>query len=101
MSGDEQHEAQLRAEAVAWRDRVSLDMTSAAGIAAMNQCQASVDTVAALADLVAGYTATGEATLIEMPRGSSARAAAAFLITRGFIARIGDNLRPIRDGELI
>jgi hypothetical protein len=30
MSGYGQREAQLRAEAVAWRDRVSHDMTSAA-----------------------------------------------------------------------
>jgi hypothetical protein len=39
--------------------------------------------------------------LIEMPRGGAARAAAAFLLTRGLVARLGDNLRPIRDGELI
>jgi hypothetical protein len=38
--------------------------------------------------------------MIEVP-GGKARAAAAFLIRRGFIARIGDNLRPIRDGELL
>jgi hypothetical protein len=98
---DGQREAQLRAEAVSWRDRVSHDMTSAAGIAAMNQCQASLDSIAALADWIAGFLAAGEAMLIEVPRASSARAAVAFLITRGFVARIGDNLRPIRDGELI
>jgi hypothetical protein len=55
--------------------------------------------IAGLADRIAGLIAAGE-TMIEVP-GGKARAAAAFLIRRGFIARIGDNLRPIRDGELL
>jgi len=35
MSGHGQREARLRADAVAWRDRISHDMISAAGIAAV------------------------------------------------------------------
>ena len=100
MSGHGQREARLRADAVAWRDRVYRDMIGVAGVAALNQCQTSTGSVAMLADRIASHIAAGE-TMIEVPRGSSARAAAAFLITRAFIARIGDHLRPIRDGELI
>jgi hypothetical protein len=99
MSGHGQREARLRADAVAWRDRVSRDMTSAAGVAVLSHCETSTDSVAALADRIAGLIAAGETT-IEVPSGK-ARAAVAFLIRRGFIARIGGNLRPIRDGELI
>jgi hypothetical protein len=100
MSGHGQREAQLRADAVAWHRRVSRDMTSAAGIAVISHCKTSIDSVAALADRIAGLIAAGE-TMIEVPRGRSTRAVA-FLITRGFIVRIGDNhLRPICDGELI
>jgi hypothetical protein len=100
MSGHGQREARLRADAVAWRDRVGRDVTSAAAVAVMSHCKTSVDAVAALADRVAGLIAAGD-TMIEMPARGKARAAAAFLIRRGFAARVGDNLRPIRDGELI
>jgi hypothetical protein len=99
MSGHGQREARLRADAVAWRDRVGRDMTSAAGIAVLSHCKTSTDSVAALADRIAGLIAAGE-TMIEVP-GGKARAAVAFLIRRGFVARIGENIRPIRDGELI
>jgi hypothetical protein len=100
MSGHGQREARLRADAIAWRDRVYRDMIGAAGIAALNQCQTSTGSVAAFADRIAGLIAAGE-TMIEVPRGGSARAAVAFLIKRAFIARIGDHLRPICDGELL
>jgi hypothetical protein len=100
MSGHGQREARLRADAIAWRDRVSRDITSAAGTAVMSHCKASVDSVVELADRIAGLIAAGEA-MIEMPPGRPARAAVAFLIRRSFIARIGDDLRPIRNGELI
>jgi hypothetical protein len=99
MSGHGQREARLRADAIAWRDRVIRDMIGVAGTAAMNQCQTSTDTVAALVHRIAGLIAAGE-TMIEVP-GGEARAAVAFLIARGFVARIGDDLRPIRDSELI
>lgn len=100
MSGHGSRETRLRADAVAWRERVARDMSSAAGVAAMNQCRISIETVTKLADRIASFIAAGE-TMIEMPLPRKARSAVAFLITRGFIARIGDNLRPIRDGELI
>jgi hypothetical protein len=100
VSGHGQREARLRADAVAWRERIGRDMTSAAGVAVLSHCHATVDSVAALADRIAGHMAAGD-TLIDMPRKRAARAAAAYLIRRGFIARIGENLRPIRDDELI
>jgi hypothetical protein len=101
MSGHGQREARLRADAIAWRDQVSHDMISAAGVAVLSHCKTSIDSVAELADLIAGLIAAGEA-VIEMPVRGRARAAAAYLIQRRFVARAGDNrLRPIRDGELI
>ena len=98
MSVHGRREAQLRATAIAWRDRVSRDMASAGGVAAMSQCKTSVTDVEDLVDRIAGFIAAGE-TAIGMPRAK--RAAAAFLIARGHVARIGDQLRPIRDGQLI
>jgi hypothetical protein len=91
----------LRADAIAWRDRVYRDMIGAPGVAVLSHCKTTTNSVAALADRIAGLIAAGEA-MIEMPHARAARAAVAFLITRGFIARIGDNrLRPIRDSELL
>jgi len=59
----------------------------------------AVDVLAELVDRIARDVAAGEA-MIEVPAGK-ARVAAAFLISRGHVARIGNQLRPIRDGELL
>ena len=100
MSGHGQREAKLRADAVAWRDRVGRDMAIAAGTAVLSHCKTSTDSVTQLADRIAGLIAAGE-TMIEMPARGKARTADAFLISRGFVARIGDTLRPSQGGELI
>jgi hypothetical protein len=48
MSGHGSREARLRADAIAWRVRVSRDVTSVAGVAVLSHCKTTTDAVADL-----------------------------------------------------
>ena len=102
MSGHGQRETKLKADAARWRDRVAVDITSVAGLAAMRHHKVAADVLARLANRIAGHIAAGE-DLIEM-RSGPARRVARFLEARGHVERVRDDLiRPIgaRDGELL
>jgi hypothetical protein len=102
MSGHGQRETKLKADAARWRDRVAVDITSVAGLAAMRHHKVAVDVLAKLANQIAGHIAAGD-DLIEM-RSGPARRVARFLEARGHVERVRvDLIRPIgaREGELL
>ena len=60
MSGHGKRETTLRANATRWRDRVSADMATATGCAALSEHRLSIQFVNDVVDAIAGCIAAGD-----------------------------------------
>ena len=113
MSGHGKHEARLRTNAIAWRDRV-IDDVRGEGRDAARAYEVSVDLVIAAAEIIAAYMAAGESEIsrTDLKRSGyrsgywiSARQEqrlVRYLEARGHVERTDnrDLIRPVKGDEM-
>jgi hypothetical protein len=103
MSGHGNREATLRANGLAWRDRVTADVESERGRAVADAHRVEPELVGEAVALIAAYIAVGEVAIGRRDLPQQVRRVMAYLEARGHIERVDrDLIRPvsIRPSEL-